>query len=105
MVYVREDSTEKVTDSYKKTDNGVEGVMVETEGGYFKYWFPIVDPSEKYNIESEKVLDVLSSEANFRLIEAEGEDNESIYTGQDNVTIPRKVVDRAEELSGYPFLK
>jgi energy-converting hydrogenase A subunit M len=105
MVYVREDSNEKVTDSYKKTNNGVKGVMVETEEGYFKYWFPIVEPSEKYSIDSEKVLDVLSSEANFRLIEAEGEENESVYNGHDNVTIPQKVVDRAKEVSGYPLLE
>lgn len=96
MVYVKEDRTEEVTAVYSETRNGTSGVTVETEDGYFEYWFPIRD-AEEY-IDAEKHLDAIRME----IYEAKGEPNESLYTGKSHLIVPQVVAEAAEDYTGYP---
>jgi hypothetical protein len=96
MVYVKEDTTETVTNAFETKRDGLNGVVVKTDDGYFEYWFPIKDAPDY--IDSEKVLSAFSD---MTITEAPGEENETQHDGTSNLTIPQSVVEKAEEVTGY----
>lgn len=101
MVKIQEDPTESVSSSYETTRNGTEGVVVETDSGYFSYWFPYKDASEISYADEERVLDIW----NMRITEAPGQVNESVYDGSSAIIVPRCVVARAEGVSGLTYIE
>lgn len=101
MVKIRADWTEEVTASYETTRNGTERVVIETDTGYFVYWFPYKEASDISYTDEEIVLDIW----NMQITEAPGEPNESVYDGSSAVTVPKCVVDCAEEVSGYTYIE
>lgn len=102
MVYVKEDPTEEVTDSYITSENGVELAVVECDEGYFIYKIPVVDAPDYADIEGE-VLDFASSD--MKIIEAPGQSNETVHDGHSSLNVPQKVADRAEEITGADVLE
>lgn len=98
IVYVRKDKTEEVTDFYRTSRNGLDGVVIETEDRYFEYFFPIKEAPEY--VDSDYVL---SAYGDMTITEAPEEVNESQFTGKSGLTVPKCVVEKAEELTGYPL--
>lgn len=99
MVYIEYNSNEEITSVTEETRNELKGVEVETDGGYFVYWIPYIDMSEKTYGPDGFVLDLFYME-----IEENPNGNTSIYSGDDAVGVPNKVVNKAEEVSGYEKL-
>lgn len=101
MVYTREDTTEEITDAYEETRYGQQRVCVETDDGYFQYWFPYTDVTDKKYVDADTVLDPM----HMHIVEAPNEASRTEYTGSDPITVPASVVERAEEVSGYSALE
>jgi hypothetical protein len=95
MVRIRKDNTEEVTDSYKTTRDENRGVVVETNEGYFEYWFPVKNALE-YIDEKE----ILAMDSDMKIVEENNTDEETQYDGSSSLTIPKSVAERAENLSG-----
>lgn len=99
MVKVREDNKETITDWYEETRGKTRGIVVETEDGYFEYWFPIIQAPDY--VEREKALSAFKME----IVEAPDSENASRFTGTSSIIIPKKVVEKAEEEAGWPLLE
>lgn len=99
MVQVRDDPSEEVTDAYEQRRDGFSGICVETNGGYFEYWFPYADASTMDYVDADDVLDPVRMQIRENATPA------SEYTGKANVTVPKNVVDRAENVSERPLLE
>lgn len=99
MVYVHPDSSEEVTDTFETQRDGNRGVMVETNEGYFEYWFPYVDTADTSYVDDDTMLDAT------HMTIRENAENPSEYDGTSSLTVPRCVVDSAESVSGLTLLE
>lgn len=102
MVYINEDRSEEVTDSYMSTENGIEFAIIETDGGYFIYKIPVVDSPDYADIDG-KILDFATSD--MEIIEAPNQENETVHDGLSELTVPQKVADEAEDISDATTLE
>lgn len=103
MVYISDKYVEEISDSYITKKDDTEFVYVETEGGYFEYYIPIVKPPSGVDIENEKIIDVGRKE--MLIVEAPNEDNRTEYTGLSSINIPRSVVEEAKKKTGLNLLE
>lgn len=101
MVYITDDETEEVTDSYMEGKNGVKLAVVECDDGYFVYKIPVVESPDYSDIEGE-VLDCATSD--FKIIEDSSGSNQTVFNGLSDISVPQVVIDEAERISGATLL-
>jgi len=96
MVRVLATHDEEITNAYKTLSSKraqTPVVIVETDGGYFLYRFPITRALYRT---TGQVIDCVK----MTVTEAADTDDPSTYDGSKPVIVPQKVVDKAQELSG-----
>lgn len=100
MVYVKEDKSEKV--SKVEIISEPKRVYVETNGGNFKYYIPIVATPDYADVDTNTVLDLLNKD--YKTIEDTSPDTLE-YKYDSHTRIPQCVIDAAENESGAKLLE
>jgi len=99
MVKIERNKSEKINLMSIDDKQDMNFIYVETNGGEFKYLFPIVQKPNSVD----KVIDLWND--NFSIVENDEEDSETIvHTINSDKVIPRHVISEAEEYSGAKFI-
>ena len=100
MVKVEQNKFEKINLMSIDDKQDMNFIYIETNGGEFKYLFPIVQKPNSVN----KVIDLWDD--NFSVIENDDEEDLEtiVHTTNSDKVIPRHVISEAEEYSGAKFI-
>lgn len=100
MVHIKDDSTKEITNSYLETEEeDIEYAVIKCDDGHFVYRIPLLHD----NYKDEKVLKLETSK--MKIIESPSQDKRYEFNGMSDLTVPRKVAEEAENISGASIVE